>query len=335
MSSIAVLGAGSWGTALAGLIARNGYQVNLWGSKRTVQDIRQHRRNLSYLPDLILPPERISVYDDLASTVENVQDVLIVVPSFAFRSIIEALKALRPTGICLAWGTKGLDSQRNQLLHEVIEEIYQQTLPMAVIAGPSFANEVAVDLPTAVTLTSNDSPFSQRLSKRLHGQHFRIYTQSDLIGVQICGAVKNGLAVAAGISDGLGYGSNARSALITRGLSEMASLGVAMGADPATFMGLAGVGDLVLTCTDDKSRNRRFGYAIGRGVSVSEAEKSIGQVVEGKANVFRVMALANKYQVEMPITEQVCQLLEGKVTPLQSVDKLFSRAPKAETPFPG
>ncbi len=329
MSPIAIIGAGSWGTALANLIACNGYKVNLWGRNDYVQDMIVSRRNERYLPNLILP-ELVNIYTDFSQAVSEVQDILIVVPSHAFSSVVEELHAIRPCGIRLAWGTKGLDGRKNRLLHEVILEVYQKQLPMAAISGPSFANEVAANLPTAIVLTCNDILFSQALSTRLHGRFFRVYTQADLIGVQICGAVKNALAVATGISDGLGYGANARSALITRGLYEMTRLGLAMGAQQDTFMGLAGVGDLVLTCTDNQSRNRRFGYAIGKGICIEEAEKSIGQVVEGKLNAFKVMALAKQYQVEMPITEQVCEVLSGKTTPFESVNKLFAREPKSE-----
>lgn len=231
----------------------------------------------------------------------------------------------------IAWATKGLDAEKNQLLHQVVLEIYGGTPSLAALAGPSFAKEVALNLPTAVTLASNDPLFAGDLCTRFHGHYFRVYTQKDLIGVQVCGAVKNCLAVAAGISDGLGYGANARSALITRGLAEMSRLGIAMGGERDTFMGLAGVGDLVLTCTDTQSRNLRFGLAIGKGSHIEAAEQAIDQVVEGKLNAFHTLALAKAYHLEMPIIEQVCYVLEGKVTPSQSVEQLFSRDPISES----
>jgi glycerol-3-phosphate dehydrogenase (NAD(P)+) len=212
----------------------------------------------------------------------------------------------------------------------VVLEIYKKKPSLAVLAGPSFAKEVALGLPTAVTLTSDSPDFAKDLAGRFHGRYFRVYTQQDLVGVQICGAVKNCLAIAAGISDGLGYGANARSAIITRGLAEMTRLGLSMGGLQNTFMGLAGVGDLVLTCTDEQSRNRRFGYALGKGNNIEQAEKSIGQVVEGKLNAFNVSRLAKSYQVEMPIVEEVCAVLEGKVSPLLSVERLFARDPRSE-----
>lgn len=329
---ITILGAGSWGTALASQISRSQHAVRLWGRDDFVLEMAKTRCNVTYLPDLVLS-DLIEITPDFAAAVADVQDILIAVPSHAFRSVLLQLHQLRPTGIRIAWATKGLDPDHNQLLHEVVEEIYGPKTSMAVIAGPSFAKEVAAGLPTAITVTSNDLAFSEALNNRLHSHHFRIYLQTDFIGVQICGAVKNCLAVAAGISDGLGYGSNARSALITRGLHEMTRLGLAMGGQQETFMGLAGLGDLVLTCTDNQSRNRRFGFALGQGVEIEEAHRSIGQVVEGKTNAFKVMELAEKYKVEMPITAQVCQVLQGKITPYQSVENLFAREQKHETMF--
>ncbi|MBA2654312.1 MAG: NAD(P)-dependent glycerol-3-phosphate dehydrogenase [Gammaproteobacteria bacterium] len=329
MSPIAILGAGSWGTALAILLARNGQHVRLWGRDDSIKDIQSSRINKRYLPNFVLD-DSIEAFTDLEAATVGIQDFLIVVPSGAFRSVVSDLHQLRPTGIRLAWASKGLDSEKNQLLHQVAFDIYQDTLSIAVIAGPSFAKEVAAGLPTAITLTSNNDDFSRSLIQRLHGRHFRVYSQMDLIGVQVCGAVKNCLAVATGISDGLGYGANARSALITRGLIEMTRLGLAMGGQQSTFMGLAGVGDLVLTCTDDQSRNRRFGVAIGQGADIACAEKTIGQVVEGKLNAFKVLALAKEYNIEMPIIEQVCNVLKGEVTPFESVEKLFAREPKRE-----
>lgn len=332
MTPITLLGAGSFGTALAMHLARNGQQVRLWGRDDFLPEIAKSRRNERYLPGLSLP-DLVAIETDFEKAVATADDLLIVVPSHAFRGIIEDVYKLRPNNVRIAWATKGLDSEKNQLLHDVVFEIFQKKIPIAVLAGPSFAKEVAMGLPTAVTLTSNDAAFEKDLTHYFHGHHFRVYKQTDLIGVQICGAVKNCLAVACGISDGLGYGANARCALITRGLTEMARLGLAMGGQQATFLGLAGVGDLVLTCTDDQSRNRRFGLALGRGEGINAAEKNIGQVVEGKTNAFMVLSLAKHYQVEMPITELVVAVLQDKITPLACVEKLFSREQKTEFPL--
>jgi glycerol-3-phosphate dehydrogenase (NAD(P)+) len=330
MQPITILGAGSWGTALSILMARNGHKVRLWGRDKYMRDLQQLRYNKQYLPDIVLP-DSIQIELDFNIAVEQAEDILIAVPSAAFRSILNDIYAIKSKGLRIAWATKGLDEKRNQLLHEVVFEIFDKNMPIAIVAGPSFAKEVAVGLPTAITLTSNDQPFEQRLTALLHGYHFRVYSQPDLIGVQICGAVKNCLAVATGISDGLGYGANARSALITRGLAEMTRLGLAMGGQQETFMGLAGIGDLILTCTDNQSRNRRFGFAVGQGVGLDEAEKSVGQVVEGRRNAFNVSALADQYQTDMPIVEQVCRVLTSAITPYESVEQLFARQPKPES----
>lgn len=328
MSTICIIGAGSWGTALAILIARNGHKVRLWGRDDYMEEMSSSRVNQSYLPSIRLP-DLIEVHANFESALEDIQNILVAVPSHAFEETIKRIHQIKPNGIRLAWATKGL-ADNNQFLHQVVWQIYGNTLPIAVVAGPSFAKEVALGLPTAITITCNDSEFEHCLVAQMHGKHFRVYQQTDFIGVQICGAVKNPLAVATGISDGLGYGTNARTALLTRGLAEMKRLGLAMGALPDTFMGLAGVGDLVLTCTDNQSRNRRYGFAVGQGLSLAEAEKSIGQVVEGKLNAFKVKALAHQFQIEMPIIEQVCAVLDSKITPYESVEQLFARHPKHE-----
>lgn len=325
---ITILGAGSWGTALAILLARSGRPVRLWGRGDYVEEMKISRCNKRYLPDVALP-DNIEIFTDFAAAIANINDVLIAVPSHAFRSVVTDLQQLKPSNIRIAWATKGLDPESNQLLHQVVFEICGE-IPIAILAGPSFAREVAIGLPTAVTLTTNNILFGKDIISRLHSQNFRIYTQPDLIGVQICGAIKNGLAVATGISDGLRLGANARAALITRGLAEMARLGVAMGGHQETFMGLAGLGDLVLTCTDNQSRNRRFGFALGQGIDIKKAEEDIGQVVEGKQNALMVYKLANQYQVEMPIIESVCKVLQQQMTPAKAVEKLLSRGQKQE-----
>nr|MBA2652402.1 NAD(P)-dependent glycerol-3-phosphate dehydrogenase [Tatlockia sp.] len=202
--------------------------------------------------------------------------------------------------------------------------------PIAIISGPSFASEVANFLPTALTLASNNLTYQKSIQTLLHRSNLRVYLSSDLIGVQLCGAVKNVLAIACGISDGLGFGANAKAALITRGLAEMTRLGIKMGAREETFMGLAGVGDLVLTCTDNQSRNRRFGLELGNGVDLVEAERKIGQVVEGKYNAAQIVKLAEQAQVEMPICTQVNALLEGQITPQQATINLMTRSPRDE-----
>jgi glycerol-3-phosphate dehydrogenase (NAD(P)+) len=325
---ISVLGAGSWGTALAILLARNSQNVRLWGRGDYVGEMAKTHCNQCYLPDVVLP-QSLQILTDIQEAMHDVRDVLIAVPSHAFRQMMIQVAQYASKNIRIAWATKGLDPETHHLLHEVVVEIFGH-LPMAILAGPSFAKEVAKGLPTAITLASNDEGFSHDLLQRLHSHSFRVYTQADLIGVQVCGAVKNVLAVATGISDGLNLGANARAALITRGLAEMVRLGKAMGGESETFMGLAGLGDLVLTCTDDQSRNRRFGFAVGRGADIEQAERSIGQVVESRRNAFEVLALAKQLQVDMPITEQVCCVLQQKINPNEAVRALLEREQKPE-----
>ncbi len=327
---ITILGAGAWGTALAMVMARHGHRVRLWDHDAThVEQLRKQRRNSRYLPEISFP-ELIEIHDDLATALANVQDIMIVVPSDAFANLLQQILPCLTTSTRLVWGTKGLDPYTDELLSERAQKIFKRPVAMAAISGPSFAREVALGLPTAVTLAYNDPLFAKALTERLHGTDFRVYTTTDIIGVQICGAVKNVLAVGVGVSDGLGMGANARSALITRGLAEMMRLGVAMGAQTATFMGLAGIGDLVLTATDDQSRNRRFGLALGQGKTQGQAIKEIGKVIEGMNNTRLVYQLAQHYQIEMPITEQVHQLLHENVSPKEAMQALLMREMKQE-----
>ena len=230
----------------------------------------------------------------------------------------------------MAWGTKGFDPGTGHLLHEVVAAELPGTASVAVISGPTFASEVARGLPTAVTIAANDADFASSLSERLASERFRVYTSEDIIGVEIGGAVKNVVAIAAGIADGLGFGANSRAALVTRSLAEITRFGVALGGRRETFVGLAGLGDLVLTCTDNQSRNRRFGLALGQGKSLAEARKEIAQVVEGMQTASEVMTVARALGIDMPISNEVYQVIcEGK-NPHEAVRALFSRDQKAE-----
>jgi glycerol-3-phosphate dehydrogenase (NAD(P)+) len=326
---IAVLGAGSWGTALALLLARNQHIVRLWGhDPQHMQSMAEARCNTRYLPKHPFP-ENLQVDTALQATLDEVQDVLIAVPSHAFCETLIKLKDYWQPHMRLVWATKGLDAT-GQLLHEVAIKILGDNIPMAILAGPSFAQEVAQKLPTAVTLAAQDQAFAKNLIAYFHNTYFRVYTSTDMIGVQVGGFVKNILAVAAGIADGLGFGANARSALLTRGLAEMQRLGLAMGARAETFIGLAGVGDLILTGTDNQSRNRRFGLALGQGIALAEALASIVQVVEAVNNALQVYRLARQYQVDMPIVEQVYYVLHEHKSPKQAAQQLLTRAPSAE-----
>lgn len=329
--AVAVLGPGSWGTALALLLARNGHVTRLWGHDPVeVAPLQRERQNRRYLPGIPFPPN-LTASTDLAEILVGTGLVLVAVPSHAYVATLERLRLELSSGIGLAWATKGLEPGGGRFLHQVTAEILGGTWPAAVISGPSFAREVALGLPTAVTVAARNAAHAQHVAILLHGSNLRAYTSSDVVGVELGGAIKNVLAIAAGIADGLGFGANARAALITRGLAEMTRLGLAVGGQRETFMGLAGIGDLVLTCTDDQSRNRRFGLAIGRGETAEAAHAAIGQVVEGLATVREAWRLAQRYGVEMPITEQVNQVLHHGQEPRRAVEILLARDPKPET----
>ena len=326
----AVLGAGSWGTALAALLANNGLTTWLWGrDAEHIAALRFTRRNDRYLPGLALPPPLHATWD-LAQALRDAAAVLVVVPSHAFRSTLKRAVSHLREGASVAWATKGLEPDRAALLHEVAAELLPPGAATAVLSGPTFATEVAAGLPTAVTVASSDAAFARSLATALHSQPFRVYTSDDMIGVEVGGAVKNVLAIAAGIADGLGFGANTRAALITRGLAEMMRLGVALGGHRETFMGLAGLGDLVLTCTEDLSRNRRLGLGLAGGQSLEQALQDIGQVVEGVRTAREVVKLAEAQSVSMPIAEQVYQVLYMGTSPHAAVRALLNREQKPE-----
>lgn len=325
---ITVLGAGSWGTALALVLTRNGQEVRLWSRKKDhVDEMRGQRVNNRYLPHYPFP-KTLHVSDNLESSLDDVIDILIVVPSFAFQEVVIRIKPYLNSNVRIAWGTKGLTAT-GCLLHQMVE-MELGHLPMAAISGPSLATEVVANLPTAIVVASNRTEFSKDLIKRLHSPCFRVYQNDDMIGVELCGSVKNILAIATGIGDGLELGANARAALITRGLVEIGRLVYAMGGKQETLVGLAGLGDLVLTCTDNQSRNRRFGLAIGKGVDPKTAEQTIGQAIEGLYNTDQVYKLAEKHAVEMPVAHQVYRILHENLDPRQAVRELLERPPKTE-----
>lgn len=330
LKPITILGAGSWGTALALFLARLGHPVNLWSSDQAaVQQMQKERANTRYLPGQSFP-DTLHPTNDLAQSLEQTNDVMIAVPSAGFRKTLLQIKPLIHSTTRILWVTKGLDETTGQLLHSVAEEILEKNRAYAVLSGPSFAREVALGLPTAVVIASNNDDFANDLVQRFNSPKLRVYLSHDMIGVEVGGVVKNVLAIATGISDGMGFGANARCALITRGLAEMIRLGTALGGQYETFNGLAGLGDLILTCTDNQSRNRRFGLSLGQGKSTIAAEADIGQVVEGKRNAEYVIRLAQSVQVEMPIVDAVWRVLQNKITPNDALQQLLSRAPKAE-----
>jgi glycerol-3-phosphate dehydrogenase (NAD(P)+) len=327
---ISILGAGSWGTALALLCAGNGCPTLLWGHDAVhVRHLRSASQNKRYLPGRIFP-ETLSVTDDLAEIGAFSDSVLVCVPSHAFKATLLKLKPHTRSGLKIAWASKGFDPENGALLHEIVASVFTPQLPAAILSGPTFAQEVAAEAPTAVTVASASADFAAQLAGLFHNSCFRTYTSSDVIGVEVGGAVKNVLAIAAGIADGLGFGANTRAALITRGLTEIMRLGVKLGGRTETFMGLSGLGDLVLTCTDNQSRNRRFGLALGRGRSKDEALSEINQEVEGILAARETWGLAEKHGIDMPITGQTYQVLYEKLPPLQAVKNLLGREQKPE-----
>lgn len=332
---LTVLGAGSWGTALAAQAARNGAATLLWGrDPRVLATLQATHRNERYLPGLALPAT-LRFSSDLAASVGTAELVLVVVPSHAFTASVRAIAPLLRHGVGVAWATKGFEPGSGRFLHEVAREAFGDGVPLAVVTGPSFAREVTQGLPTAVTAHSDDADFAQRVARVLHGPSFRVYTGSDMLGAELGGAMKNVLAVATGVADGMQLGLNARAGLITRGLNEMQRLNAALGGRPETLVGLAGLGDLVLTCTGDLSRNRRLGLALGQGKSVADAVAEIGQVVESIQTADEVMRLANRHHLELPISAHVQRVLHGDITPAEGLALLMAREQKSEFPASG
>lgn len=326
-TTVAILGAGSWGSAVAIHLAQLGNRVMLWGhNPQHVHDMLNQHCNQRYLPDTPFPAALIPTAD-LHECLNEASEVIIAVPSHAFAGLLEKI-AKRPNG--LSWLTKGIDPASHELLSQLVAKKWGDDLPFAVISGPSFAREVAQALPTALVIAGADQSYLKTMRALLHHNNMRVYLSNDVIGVQLCGAVKNVLAIACGISDGLKFGANAKAALITRGLAEMSRLGTSLGAHPETFMGLAGVGDLVLTCTDNQSRNRRFGLLLGQGVNLLDAELQIGQVVEGKYNASQICALALQHNIDMPIVREVNALLLGEISAEQAVINLMKRPARDE-----
>lgn len=330
LTPIGVLGAGSWGTALAIHLAKNNNPVVLWDVNSShIDSMKTHRINQRYLPEIPLPAS-IRFESDL-NKLTDIQDLLVAVPSHAFLSLITKINVLwDKKNLRVLWATKGFIPDTAQFLSEAAENVLGKNVPIGVLSGPSFAKEVAMGLPTAVTIASANPIFLNEIQARFHGLSFRVYTAYDLIGVQFGGAVKNVLALAVGMSDGMGYGANARAALITRGLAEMMRLGTKLGAKTETLMGLSGLGDLVLTCTDDQSRNRRMGLKLGQGQEIASIEQEIGQVIEGKQNAELVCMLARIHEVDMPICQTIYNVLFNQLSAREAVNALLLRPSKTE-----
>jgi len=325
-SDIAVLGAGSWGTALALALTRNQHNVTLWAHRHTHVDCMQNDGcNKAYLEGFKFP-KNLNLASDLAAVTMAHSVFLIVTPSHAFRSIIKKLSAHGiDKGATIIWATKGFDKEGPVLLNQVVDQELGKATKQAVVSGPSFSKEVAGDLPTAIAAAGNSDKTAKYVAELFHQERMRVYINHDFIGVQVGGAMKNVMAIAAGISDGLGFGANSRAAIITRGLAEIARFGLALGAQTESFLGLAGMGDLVLTCTDDQSRNRRFGLGIGRGQSIEQTLKNIGQEVEGYTTTREIVRFAQLHGVEMPISEQVYKVLYDGLAPERAVQSLLQR----------
>ncbi len=327
---IAVLGAGSWGTALAMQLARNQQQVVLWGrDAELLAQIRDRHENSRYLAGIRIP-ESLHTNVDLEAVVRASSDVLLVCPSHAMRELLQTIMPWLQTDAGVCWACKGFEPGSGRLLHEVAIEVLGGGYDLAVVTGPSFAREVALDMPTAVTVAASTETFGARIARRLHGGSFRAYYSDDMIGAELGGAVKNVMAIATGIADGMALGSNARAGMITRGLGEILRLGEAMGAQQKTLIGLAGLGDLVLTCTGDLSRNRRLGLALGQGMSVQQAMQDIGQVVEGYKAAAEVERLRQQHHLDLPISEQVYGILYQHWNPQKGLQVLLSRELKKE-----
>ena len=327
---MAVYGAGSWGTALALQLARNGIDVLLWDfNPEHVASYEKARENTHYLPGIPFP-DNLHCSDSLAAMLNHADEQLIVIPSHGFRSLLQNLKPNLTSSHSVVWATKGLEVGTGKLLHEVLIDELGDGIPYGLVSGPTFALEVAHGLPSAMTAAASTPELAQKIANAFQGGNYRVYTSDDVLGVELGGAIKNVLAIAAGISDGLGFGANARAAIITRGLAEIMRLAESLGAKNETIMGLSGVGDLVLTCTDNQSRNRRLGLALGKGQEVNAAIEEIGQAVEGAKSSHCIGLLAERAGVEMPICEHVHKVIYEGLEPKQAVKALLGRQLKSE-----
>ncbi len=322
--TIAVLGAGSWGTALAIQLARNGLQVKLWGHDcEHIERLCRQRENAAYLPGFKLA-DNIDPGASLGDAVKDARYLLIAIPSQGFRVLLQNLKPMLSHDQSLFWASKGFEIETGKLLHEVFSEELPQH-HHGVISGPTFASEVASGLPAAIACAGDDVQTTAAFAKLLRGHHFRAYTTEDIVGVELGGALKNVLAIAVGVADGLGFGANTRAALMTRGLGETMRLGSRLGARRETMMGLAGLGDLILTCTDNQSRNRRFGLALGQGKTVTQAEIQVGQTVEGLRATKAVYEKGLELGLDLPIIEEVYRVLYDDKNPRDAVRDLENR----------
>ena len=323
---LCVLGAGSWGTAIAALASG---EVRLWARRTELADeINASRRNARYTGELVLP-DGLAATSSLEVACDGAAAVLVAVPSASFRDVVARLAGLVPPAAPVLSLTKGIERGT----HATMTEVLRACLPGAavgVVTGPNLAKEIALGMPAACVVALADDDGARLVQDRLHGPAFRVYTTSDVTGCEVAGATKNVLAIAAGVSDGLGFGDNTRATIITRGLAEMGRLGVALGGEPLTFGGLAGVGDLVATCTSDRSRNRRVGIGLGQGLTLEASVAAVGEVAEGVVSAAPLVALARAHRVELPLCEQVAAMVAGDATPAEALAALAARPAREE-----
>lgn len=324
---LAILGAGAWGTAFA-LAQCERHDTVLWTWQKTHLETMRASRENAFLPGFKLP-ECLRLEHDLPGALAGADLVVVATPTAALRAVLGDVA--RIATVPVVWLCKGFEPESARFPHQVAEECLPGNVPRGALSGPSFAEEVARGLPAAITLASNDAVFAERCARELHGARLRIYSSTDLAGVEVGGAIKNVMAIAAGVSDGLGFGLSARAALMTRGLAEIARLGVQLGGRMETFLGLAGAGDLILTCTGDLSRNRRVGLALAKGLSLDRILAELGHVAEGVGTARETRRLARRHGIEMPITESVCRLLDGEIDARAAAEALLRRDPKAES----
>ncbi|WP_147534576.1 NAD(P)H-dependent glycerol-3-phosphate dehydrogenase [Bacillus marasmi] len=335
MNRIAVIGAGSWGTALAMVLADNGHEVRLWGhSPLTINEINNNNSNKNYLPSIKLP-KSIKGFTSLQQAIDGVNSILIVVPTKAIREILIKLKEIIKTPVTIIHASKGIEPKTFKRVSEIINEILPNDVlkDIVVLSGPTHAEEVALKYPTTITAASNNKFASEFTQNLFMNSYFRVYNNNDILGVELGGALKNIIALGAGICDGLGYGDNAKAALVTRGLSEITRLGCEMGANPLTLLGLAGAGDLIVTCNSKHSRNWQAGYQIGKGSNIEDVQNNIGMVVEGIRSTEAAYHLAKQLGVDMPITNQIFEIVFCSKNPRDAVDFLMNREGKREIAY--
>jgi glycerol-3-phosphate dehydrogenase (NAD(P)+) len=335
MEKITVIGAGSWGTALSMVLADNGHDVRIWGnSPKSINEINEKHTNESYLQSIQLP-ESIKGYTSLKEALDQVNTILLVVPTKAMREVLQRIREIAQGPLTIIHASKGIEPETGMRISEIIEEDMPKDFirDIVVLSGPSHAEEVALRHPTTVTAASKNMEAAEAVQQLFMNSYFRVYTNSDVLGVELGGALKNIIALGAGISDGLGYGDNAKAALITRGIAEITRLGYAMGADPLTFIGLTGVGDLIVTCTSVHSRNWRAGNLLGKGHNLEEVLESMGMIVEGVRTAEAAYHLAKRLQVDMPITSAIYNVVHNGKSAKDAVDLLMNRTGKDEIPI--